>query len=137
MYAGIICIIAAVILSFADNLLTGLSIAPSAIILLVLAEHLHNQERIIEAIQATACPQMFYITSFAPDLIKFFLAKYAPEFADADVSFDPPVLATDGSFIIKGHTYLKYRPKNFEMAFIPGVSYHRRNDWQLTYFRWL
>lgn len=139
--AGMVCLVASIILSLETNLITGATIFPGALVLLVLAKHLENQEEIIKAVKATACPQLYYISEFAPALIEKVVVEDSPEFADADISFSSPKLTPVGSFRIRGRVSQKkgiiIKSADFVAEFAPGDCYHRQLDWLLTHFEWV
>lgn len=140
-WAGMICLVAAIILSIETNIFTGLSMIPGALVLIVLAKHLDNQEEIIEAVKSSACPQLYYINRFAPSLVKDVVLTDSPEYADANITISSPHLTKDGSFSIRGSVSRKKgmvtRYADFVVEFAPGECYHRQLDWLLTRFEWV
>lgn len=140
-WAGMICLVAAIILSIETNFYTGLSVLPGALVLIALGKHLDNQEQIIEAVKSSACPQLYYINRFAPSLVEHVVLTDSPEYADADITISSPSLTNVGSFRIRGTVSRKKgmvtRSADFVVEFAPGECYHRQLDWLLTRFEWV
>lgn len=140
-WIGLICLVAAIVVAVEINMIAGLTIVPGALVLLVLAKHLDNQEEILEAVRSTACPQLYYISIFAPKLIEKVIVEDSPELADADISISSPKLTSNGSFRIRGSVSRKKgmisRSADFVVEFAPGEYYHRPLDWLLSRFEWI
>ena len=131
-WAGMICLVAAIILSIETNFYTGLSVLPGALVLIALGKHLDNQEQIIEAVKSSACPQLYYINRFAPSIVEHVVLTDSPEYADADITISSPSLTNVGSFRIRGTVSRKKgmvtRSADFVVEFAPGECYHRQLD---------
>lgn len=135
------CLVTAIVLSIETSIFTGLSVLPGALVLIVLAKHLDNQEEIVEAVKHSACPQLYYIKHFAPSLLKDVVITDSPEFADADITVSSTRLTEDGSFSVRGAVSLKKSlytlSAKFVAEFSTGECYHRQLDWDLTRFEWV
>lgn len=114
---------------------------PGAMVLLVLAKHLDNQDEIIEAVRTSACPQLYYFSVFAPKLIEKVIAEESPDLADSEILISKPKLASDGAFRIRGSVSRKkgiiLHSVDFFADFAPEEYYHRPVDWSLKRFEWI